>query len=151
MGSLALLMAQFHNRLPLLLKVNSLPGYDWIRWYWLGSHLLCQTKCSSKLFTVPLLLKLVTTFKIVPRGTKGAISIEGTVAGLVASVLLAFVGYRIDQINAIEVALCVIASRLANLGESVIGASLQDKDGFRWLNNEKQDLNDVETSAAMVL
>ena len=35
---------------------------------------------------------LVTTFKVVPRGTEGAVSVEGTLAGLLASILLASVG-----------------------------------------------------------
>ncbi|XP_028755465.1 protein VTE6, chloroplastic-like isoform X2 [Neltuma alba] len=33
---------------------------------------------------------LVTTFKIVPRGTEGAVSVEGTSAGILASIVLAF-------------------------------------------------------------
>ncbi|THG20492.1 hypothetical protein TEA_013689 [Camellia sinensis var. sinensis] len=39
----------------------------------------------------------VTTFKIVPRGTEGAVSVEGTVAGLLASILLSFVGYLMGE------------------------------------------------------
>ncbi|CAN6558341.1 unnamed protein product [Malus baccata var. baccata] len=35
---------------------------------------------------------LVTTLKVVPRGTEGAVSVEGTFAGLLAAILLAFVG-----------------------------------------------------------
>nr|XP_034933548.1 protein VTE6, chloroplastic-like isoform X2 [Populus alba] len=35
---------------------------------------------------------LVTTFKVVPRGTEGAVSAEGTLAGLLASILLASIG-----------------------------------------------------------
>uniref|UniRef100_A0A0D9V588 TIGR00297 family protein n=1 Tax=Leersia perrieri TaxID=77586 RepID=A0A0D9V588_9ORYZ len=42
---------------------------------------------------------LVTTFKVVPRGTEGAISIEGTLAGILASILLANVGYLLGQLN----------------------------------------------------
>ncbi|XP_026392012.1 protein VTE6, chloroplastic-like isoform X2 [Papaver somniferum] len=65
---------------------------------------------------------LVTSFKVVPRGTEGAVSVEGTVAGLLASMLLALAGFYMGEI--------------ANLGESLIGAVLQDKEGFRWLNND---------------
>ncbi|XP_022142894.1 protein VTE6, chloroplastic isoform X2 [Momordica charantia] len=35
---------------------------------------------------------LVTTFKVVPRGTEGAVSLEGTFAGLLAAIALSFVG-----------------------------------------------------------
>ncbi|KAG9448150.1 hypothetical protein H6P81_014278 [Aristolochia fimbriata] len=79
---------------------------------------------------------LVTTFKIVPRGTEGAVSVEGTVAGLLASVLLAGVACLMGQVSAPEAVLCVLASQIANLGESILGASLQEKEGFRWLNND---------------
>ncbi|XP_060188636.1 protein VTE6, chloroplastic isoform X2 [Lycium barbarum] len=76
---------------------------------------------------------LVTNFKVVPRGTEGAVSAEGTIAGLLASVLLAFVGYVTGQINVPGAAICVIAAQIANFGESLIGASLQDKEGFSWI------------------
>ncbi|KAJ0102528.1 hypothetical protein Patl1_04941 [Pistacia atlantica] len=79
---------------------------------------------------------LVTTFKVVPRGTEGAVSVEGTVAGLLASIILASVGCYMGQINAPEAVVCVIASQIANLGESIIGAAFQEKEGFRWLNND---------------
>ncbi|XP_010273463.1 PREDICTED: protein VTE6, chloroplastic isoform X1 [Nelumbo nucifera] len=79
---------------------------------------------------------LVTTFKVVPRGTEGAVSVEGTIAGLLASTLLAYVGCLVGQIDASEVVICIVASQIANLGESVLGAALQDKEGFQWLNND---------------
>ena len=41
---------------------------------------------------------LVTTFKIVPRGTEGAVSIEGTLAGILASIVLAFVGFLMGEV-----------------------------------------------------
>ena len=41
---------------------------------------------------------LVTTFKVVPRGTEGAVSVEGTFAGLLASILLAFVGCLMGEV-----------------------------------------------------
>lgn len=39
------------------------------------------------------------------------------------------------QIDARKAVICVIASQIANLGESIIGAALQDKEGFRWVGN----------------
>lgn len=41
---------------------------------------------------------LVTTFKIVPRGTEGAVSVEGTFAGLLASILLAVVACLMGKV-----------------------------------------------------
>ncbi|KAF5730761.1 hypothetical protein HS088_TW19G00357 [Tripterygium wilfordii] len=40
---------------------------------------------------------LVTTFKVVPRGTEGAVSVEGTLAGLFASVILASIGCLMSE------------------------------------------------------
>ncbi|XAR68190.1 hypothetical protein NMG60_11003235 [Bertholletia excelsa] len=79
---------------------------------------------------------LVTSFKIVPRGTEGAVSIEGTLAGILASILLSSVGFLMGEIRMSETVICVVASQIANIGESLIGASLQGKDGFQWLNND---------------
>ncbi|CAM8946949.1 unnamed protein product [Rhodiola kirilowii] len=79
---------------------------------------------------------LVTTLKVVPRGTEGAVSLEGTLAGLVAAALLAYVGCYLNLIKPPEAMVCIIASQIANVGESIIGATLQEKEGFQWLNND---------------
>ncbi|KAK6934125.1 Protein of unknown function DUF92, TMEM19 [Dillenia turbinata] len=92
---------------------------------------------------------LVTTFKVVPRGTEGAVSAEGTFAGLLASILLAIVGYLMGQIDAPEAAICIVASQIANFGESVLGASFQDKEGYHWLNND--GVNVINISVGSVL
>ncbi|KAH1084015.1 hypothetical protein J1N35_023776 [Gossypium stocksii] len=92
---------------------------------------------------------LVTNFQIVPRGTEGAVSVEGTVAGLLASILLATIGYLLGEINVPEVLICVIASQIANLGESIIGAAFQGKEGFRWLNNDA--VNVINISIGCIL
>ncbi|GMH25587.1 hypothetical protein Nepgr_027430 [Nepenthes gracilis] len=94
---------------------------------------------------------LVTTFKIVPRGTEGAVSVEGTFAGLLASILLSFVGCLTGQINATESVVCVLASQLANLGESVIGASLQEKEGFQWLNNDVVNIINISMGSILAV
>lgn len=39
------------------------------------------------------------------------------------------------QVTASEAIVCVIASQIANLGESIIGAVLQEKEGFQWVSN----------------
>jgi uncharacterized membrane protein len=44
-----------------------------------------------------------------------------------------------DQINVPEVVICVIASQIANVGESIIGAAFQDKEGFQWVSKQKTD------------
>ncbi|KAL1563786.1 Protein vte6, chloroplastic [Salvia divinorum] len=94
---------------------------------------------------------LVTTFRTVPRGTEGAISIEGTVAGLCASIFLASVGFLMAEINVTECIICVIASQIANVGESVIGASLQEKEGFKWLNNDVANIINISLGSSLAV
>lgn len=77
---------------------------------------------------------LITTLQSVPPGTEGAVSLEGTLAGIVASIAIAFVGWGVGLISIAGVGLCVIAAFVATNLESVIGATLQDK--FDWMTNE---------------
>ncbi|MBW4454268.1 MAG: TIGR00297 family protein [Nostoc indistinguendum CM1-VF10] len=77
---------------------------------------------------------LITTLQPVPRGTEGAVSLEGTLAGIVASVAIAFVGWAVGLIDLLGVAWCVLAAFIATNLESVIGATLQSK--YNWLTNE---------------
>ncbi|KAI4323067.1 hypothetical protein L6164_022702 [Bauhinia variegata] len=94
---------------------------------------------------------LVTTFKVVPRGTEGAVSVEGTVAGILASVVLAFVGHLVAEIDTHEVVICILASQIANLGESIIGAALQEKEGFRWLNNDAVNIINISMGSIIAV
>ncbi|XGV98389.1 MAG: TIGR00297 family protein [Leptolyngbya sp. BL-A-14] len=77
---------------------------------------------------------LITTLKPVPRGTEGAVSLEGTLAGVVASVAIALVGWGVGLIPLWQVAVCVVAAFIGTSLESVIGATLQSR--FVWLTNE---------------
>ncbi|WP_036483014.1 TIGR00297 family protein [Myxosarcina sp. GI1] len=77
---------------------------------------------------------LVTTLKPVPQGTEGAVSWEGTIAGVVASLVIAIVAWVIGLIEPIGIVWCAIAAFIATTIESLIGATLQPK--FAWLTNE---------------
>jgi uncharacterized protein (TIGR00297 family) len=77
---------------------------------------------------------LITTLQPVARGTEGAISLEGTLAGVVASATIATLAWGIGAIDALSIIWCMIAAFVATTIESLIGASLQDK--FDWLTNE---------------
>ncbi|XP_076904794.1 protein VTE6, chloroplastic-like [Bidens hawaiensis] len=94
---------------------------------------------------------LVTTFKVVPRGTEGAVSVEGTVAGVLASILLASVACFLGEIKMAEAVICVLASQIANVGESVIGAVLQDKEGFKWLNNDAVNVINISLGCILAI
>ena len=77
---------------------------------------------------------LITTLQPVPRGTEGAVSLEGTLAGIVASIAIALVGWGVGCIDVAGVGVCVVAAFVATNAESVIGATLQSQ--FDWLTNE---------------
>lgn len=94
---------------------------------------------------------LVTTLKAVPRGTEGAVSAEGTFAGLIASILLASIACIMGQISKTEVAICVLASQIANFGESLIGAAFQGKEGFGWLNNDAVNVINISMGSILAI
>ena len=77
---------------------------------------------------------LITTLQPVPRGTEGAVSLEGTIAGIVGSVLMALVSWAVGLIDLTGIAFCVVSAFIATNIESVIGATVQSK--FDWLTNE---------------
>ncbi len=77
---------------------------------------------------------LITTLQPVPRGTEGAVSLEGTFAGILGGLLIAVVACGLNLITLSGVIICAIAAFVATNLESVIGATLQHK--FDWLTNE---------------
>ena len=81
---------------------------------------------------------LITSLKPVPRGTEGAISLEGTLASIIGGSLLSMYAYAVVQlIPTIDgVAVATLASFVATMVESYIGATLQEKEGLKWMSNE---------------
>ena len=74
------------------------------------------------------------TLQAVPAGTEGAVSLEGTIAGIGGSILMAIAGWGVGLISLVGLVLCVIAAFIGTTAESFIGATLQDK--FHWMTNE---------------
>ncbi|WRH65699.1 MAG: TIGR00297 family protein [Planktothrix sp. GU0601_MAG3] len=77
---------------------------------------------------------LITTLKPVPKGTEGAVSLEGTLAGVVASIVVSLLAWTIGLIDVWGIIWSVMAAFIATNLESVIGATLQTK--WTWLTNE---------------
>jgi uncharacterized protein (TIGR00297 family) len=78
---------------------------------------------------------LITTLKMVPRGTEGAVSVEGTLAGVVGSAIMAAVGFPLGLLTSSKgFVACILAAFIATTAESFIGAIYQDK--YPWLTNE---------------
>jgi len=77
---------------------------------------------------------LITTLKPVSPGTEGAVSLEGTIAGIFASAVIAAVGWSVGLISGLGIVCCVFAAFIATNLESFIGATLQEQ--FNFLTNE---------------
>ncbi|MEY2855737.1 MAG: hypothetical protein RLZZ74_46 [Cyanobacteriota bacterium] len=94
---------------------------------------------------------LITNLKSVPRGTEGAVSLEGTLAGALASVILATIAWGIGLIDPAGIIWCIIAAFVATTIESLIGATLESR--FTWLTNDLVNLINTVIGAivAMVL
>ncbi|MBF2016269.1 MAG: TIGR00297 family protein [Rivularia sp. T60_A2020_040] len=92
---------------------------------------------------------LITTLQPVSRGTEGAISLEGTVAGIFASVVLALLGWSLSLIDVWGIVWCVLAAFIATNLESVIGATLQSR--WQWLTNELVNVLNTLIGAATAM
>jgi len=90
---------------------------------------------------------LITTFKRVPRGTEGAVSVEGTLAGVVGSALLVAVSMALGVLPASGALPCIIAALVATTAESYIGAIFQSN--VPWLTNELVNLANTVIGACV--
>ncbi|HEY9763025.1 MAG TPA: TIGR00297 family protein [Trichocoleus sp.] len=92
---------------------------------------------------------LITTLKSVPPGTEGAVSLEGTLAGVAASGAIALLGWALGLISPLFVLLCLVAAFIATNLESVIGATLQSQ--WDWLTNELVNVINTVLGAAIAI
>ncbi len=78
---------------------------------------------------------LITNLRVVPPGTEGAVSLEGTTAGLVGALTIGLVGGLLGLTTIPQdLLLCMVAAFIATNIESLIGATLQSR--WQWLTNE---------------
>jgi uncharacterized protein (TIGR00297 family) len=92
---------------------------------------------------------LITTLQPVPRGTEGAVSLEGTLAGIGAAAAIALVGWSVGLVDGLGVGIAVLAAFVATNLESVIGATLQTR--FTWLTNEIVNVVNTLMGAGMAM
>lgn len=94
---------------------------------------------------------LITNFKLVPRGTEGAISLEGTLAGVASAMLFATLAVSLGVVDASGAGAAAAAAVAANLFESWLGATVQGH--VAWLTNDVVNMIQVTLAAgvAMVL
>jgi len=89
---------------------------------------------------------LVTSLGRVKPGTPGAMSLEGTTAGIVAAAALAIAGVLLGLITTAMVLAVVVGATAGSLVESLLGATLE---GPGILNNDM--LNFINTAVAVVV
>lgn len=92
---------------------------------------------------------LITTLQPVPPGTEGAVSLEGTVAGVVASLALAALALAVGLISLAGVGICAIAAFGATTVESLIGATIEEK--FGWLTHDLVNIINTTVGAALAI
>ena len=83
---------------------------------------------------------LITTLRSVPRGTDGAVSLEGTVSGMAAALLIGTLGAALGLYPAAGIFAVVLAASIATTLESVVGATLEkrgllDNEAVNFLNS----------------
>ena len=91
---------------------------------------------------------LISSFRRVPPGTEGAISVEGTLASAFGSLLMSVLMLALQLIPSWPLTgLVMLIGLVATLAESLFGALVQDR--YDWMSNEL--VNALQTSLAAVL
>lgn len=89
---------------------------------------------------------LITTMKTVSVGTDGAISIEGTIMGVLAAALIGAEAYFLHLISLPSVIIVVAAAFAGTTIESVLGATIERK---KWVDNEVVNFINISTGAGV--
>jgi uncharacterized protein (TIGR00297 family) len=76
--------------------------------------------------------RLITSWKVVPAGTNGGISIAGTLGGIAAAVLVTLVCAGVGMFPLKQTAVSVMAALLGTIADSYLGATLEKR---KLLNN----------------
>ena len=92
---------------------------------------------------------LITTLRRCPPGTEGGVSLEGTAAGVIGSLIIAVYAVAVRLVPAAALVPCVAAAFLANQAESLIGAAAQGR--VRWLTNEVVNFANTLIGAAIAV
>ena len=91
---------------------------------------------------------LITTMRAVPIGTDGAISVEGTILGVLSAFFIGAEAYLLHLINLQSIAIVIIASFVGTTVESVLGATIERR---KWVSNEVVNFVNISTGAGMSL
>ncbi len=92
---------------------------------------------------------LITSLRRVPRGTEGAVSAEGTAAGVATAAALAALACATGQVTPQGAAVAVAAAFIANTAESFLGATVQGR--VAWLTNDVINVLQISLAAVLAL
>ncbi|MEN8444805.1 MAG: TIGR00297 family protein [Cyanobacteria bacterium J06555_13] len=92
---------------------------------------------------------LITTLQPVAPGTEGAVSLEGTLAGIVGSLALASVAWGCGLISVVGVGICLVAAFVATTVESLIGATVEEQLG--WLTHDLVNIINTTIGALVAI
>jgi uncharacterized protein (TIGR00297 family) len=91
---------------------------------------------------------LITTLRPVPVGTEGAISLEGTFAGIVAGAIICALGVALHLLTIPVAAICWLASFIGTTVESYLGATLET---MKIIDNEVINFMNTLVGAAVAM
>lgn len=91
---------------------------------------------------------LVTGWRRVPPGTSGAISLEGTAAGVASAAILAGLAWQFGLIGGASVPIVAAAATIASLAEGLLGATYEASGVF---NNDALNLVNSALGAALAI
>ncbi|XRP97630.1 TIGR00297 family protein [Methanocaldococcus sp. 16A] len=124
--------------IPVLFAILTIFGFNWA----LIGYISSIAAATSDTFSSELGIlsdekpRLITTFEVVEKGTDGAITIFGTLAGVLGAFLIGLIGYILFE--DFKIIICgTIGGILGNLADSLVGA-LFERRGI--LNNEHVNL-----------
>jgi uncharacterized protein (TIGR00297 family) len=86
------------------------------------------------------------SFKKVPPGTEGAISLQGSLAGIIGAIIIGLMAYYINLINLFGILIITIAAIISNIFESYMGIFFESK-GLA----DKESINFLNTLSAAVI
>eukprot|EP00210_Caulerpa_lentillifera_P004688 g4473.t1 len=92
---------------------------------------------------------LVTTFKQCRRGTEGAISVEGTIAGVGTALTYSFLAHVLEQVSLPGAGIVFLSCVVSNFVESYIGATVQGR--LPWLTNDVVNVIQITLAAALAI
>ena len=91
---------------------------------------------------------LITTLQRVPRGTEGAVSLEGTAGGILGALALALAALAAGQVTPAGAGIAVASAFVANTAESFLGTV---QSSVAWLTNDLVNVLQICLAAALAL